>query len=204
MSEAESLGRPACRLACPPEPDTLQSSPSTLFPVAPRKVRQSQPSHQEPDLYDSKNYLVRGGQRAYEQKIQNMNRAAIQDLRAANDALASELLRLRSASEEVRRELRLRVLIKHNHRHVLQQPRSGASLLVCALATERSAKQHMEVCHLGNRGLKAALRVCKIFCAVQGFESLRASNTRLELELRTEQEKLVSKAAWRRHALPPV
>lgn len=90
---------------------------------SPRKVRQSQPSHQEPDLYDSKNYLVRGGQRAYEQKIQNMNRAAIQDLRAANDALASELLRLRSASEE-------------------------------------------------------------------GFESLRASNTRLELELRTEQEKL--------------
>jgi hypothetical protein len=50
---------------------------------------------------DPRNYLIRGGQRAFESKIIAMNKAAIQDLRTANDALANELLRYKGLFEEV-------------------------------------------------------------------------------------------------------
>ncbi|GFR47043.1 hypothetical protein Agub_g8728 [Astrephomene gubernaculifera] len=57
-------------------------------------------------FYDPRNFLVRGGQRAFEQKILSMNKNAIQELRAANSVLAEELLRERAGAEEVRDKLR--------------------------------------------------------------------------------------------------
>lgn len=56
----------------------LSVGPALLLAGTPRKTKQAQQQQHDTDLYDAKNYLIRGGQRAYEQKIANMNRAAIQ------------------------------------------------------------------------------------------------------------------------------
>ncbi|MEW5307104.1 MAG: hypothetical protein WDW36_009522 [Sanguina aurantia] len=66
---------------------------------------------------DPNDYLMRGGFHSYEQKVLQMNRAAVQDLRAASDALAAELIRCKSAAEEERMEARAvatRAELEHN------------------------------------------------------------------------------------------
>ncbi|GFH13473.1 uncharacterized protein HaLaN_09366, partial [Haematococcus lacustris] len=61
--------------------------------------------------------MVKGGTRAYEQKLTNLSRACIQDLRGANDVLATELLRHRHAHDEEREALRQEVaeLLRDEH-----------------------------------------------------------------------------------------
>ncbi|KAG2428053.1 hypothetical protein HXX76_012036 [Chlamydomonas incerta] len=58
--------------------------------------------------YDPRNFLVRGGHRAFEQKVINMNKCAIQELRTANSVLADELMKARSGTDEVRDQLRFK------------------------------------------------------------------------------------------------
>ncbi|GIL62129.1 hypothetical protein Vafri_16405 [Volvox africanus] len=56
--------------------------------------------------HDPRNFLVRGGQRALEQRLLSMNKSAMQELRNANAVLAEELLKARSGSDQVRDQLR--------------------------------------------------------------------------------------------------
>ncbi|KAG2443147.1 hypothetical protein HYH02_009558 [Chlamydomonas schloesseri] len=58
--------------------------------------------------YDPRNFLVRGGHRAFEQKVINMNKCAIQELRTANAVLADELMKARSGTDEARDQLRVK------------------------------------------------------------------------------------------------